>query len=458
MADNERIYLACNGAEGGRHLLAVDSEGNYLWGLQNTTGAADPYHIALESGFIYVLHPKVGWMGGDGKISRVEAQTGVYRQWPGMKSHILPISAIWPEGVMGIDHCDGIAAANGKIYLSSGDPTFFVEDVRDWKELIRKLRTETEYTKRIMAAVDPRTCQKLDAYLAGKEEQERAFATWVGGPRFDSGVMKGFNALLEATDLVAGADKMPIASRRLANRRFLENFFAPAIRPLADGAVHALDIAAGKVIKSWPARLPGALAVAGETLYLVSGGTEILALNLANGEMKTLVSSLSNARGIALGPDEQIFVSVGAPDMQVIVFSTAGQEIRRIGRRGGRAVIGPWQSDGMLHPAGLAVDKKGQLWVMEDYAHPKRVSVWDSRTGALIRDFFGPTQYGASGSAINPRDPNLMVGVACEWRLDPTTGRSVCLGAFDTTYHDFATFREGANGRLFLFTNAMSYG
>jgi len=460
VADDERVYLACNGAEGGRHLLAVDFQGNYIWGLQNTTGAADPYHIAIDGGYVYVLHPKAEWREGGGIISRVDAKSGTYAQWPDTKSHMLAIGNIWPEPGNGVDHCDGIDARNNKLYLSSGDPTFFVEDVADWKALIRKLRDESnQLAKRVMEAVDPRTCQKLDAFLADKEEQNRAFATWTGGPRFDRGVIAGLNRLLDATDVAPGTQNMPPAVRRHKNRLFLEQVFSPALQPLRESAVHVLDIQTGKVIRSWPVFMPTCLkAVSDDLVYVISGGTEVLALNLTDEKTATVIKGLSNASGIATDKEGRIYVSVGEPDMQVIVFNDRGREISRIGRRGGHARIGPWQPDGMIHPRGIAVDREGQLWVMEDYHHPKRVSVWDARNGNLIRDFFGPTQYGASGSAINPRDPNLMVGVACEWRLDSTTGRSVCLGAFDTTYHNFATFREGDNGRLYLFTNAMTYG
>lgn len=112
----------------------------------------------------------------------------------------------------------------------------------------------------------------------------------------------------------------------------------------------------------------------------------------------------------------------------------------------------------MLFPAGVAVDRENHLWVMERDSHPKRVSVWSLADGKLVTDLFGPTQYGASGSAINPRDPDLMVGVGCEWRLDPKTGRSTCVGTFDRQYHSFATFREGRNGKLYLYTIYGQYG
>ena len=72
----------------------------------------------------------------------------------------------------------------------------------------------------------------------------------------------------------------------------------------------------------------------------------------------------------------------------------------------------------MYHPSGLAVDVEGKLWVAESYEHPKCVSVWSMKDGSLDHRLLGPTQNHASGSAINPQDPNLMIGAGCEWRLD----------------------------------------
>jgi hypothetical protein len=84
--------------------------------------------------------------------------------------------------------------------------------------------------------------------------------------------------------------------------------------------------------------------------------------------------------------------------------------------------------------------------------------VWQARAGAdkkegvFLKDFFGPTHYGASGGAINPRDPNIMAGEGCEWRIDPKTGRDVCLGTFAHSHAGAALYAEGDNGRLYLVT------
>ena len=41
----------------------------------------------------------------------------------------------------------------------------------------------------------------------------------------------------------------------------------------------------------------------------------------------------------------------------------------------------------------MAVDAQGRLWVTEAIDSPKRVSVWDTQNGALLKEFFGDAHY-----------------------------------------------------------------
>lgn len=459
VTDGERVYLACNGAEGGRHLLATDFEGHLLWGLQNTTGAGDPEFIAVDQGVAFVLHPKVPWMKGGPLLSRVEAKTGAYIPWPGRKDHLLPAADIWPEGQSGADHFTGLDARDGKLYATAGDVAFFTEDVVDWKAMMTSLKADTPLARRIMAAVNPETTKRLDAFLAGKIEQEKAFFTGNGRPRFDNEVADALNEQLRATDLTPEAAALTGPARAAANRRFLEQALAPGLRPGLPNAFLVLDAGTGKVQKSWPLPFGGALKAASPSLvYVISGGTSVVSINPQDGKLTTVVKDLTKAQGLTVDAAGNLYVSVGEPDMQVLVFDGQGRELRRLGRKGGRAPLGPWQQDGMLYPAGLAVTPDGHLWVCERDPHPKRVSTWNLADGRCLRELFGPTQYGASGAAINPQDPNLMIGVGCEWRMDPKTGTSVCVGTFDRQYHSFATYRTGRNGKLYLYTIHGKYG
>ena len=334
-------------------------------------------------------------------------------------------------------------ARGGRIYLTFSDASFSFTDVADWKAFAKKLQAEdAPLSKRIMAAMGPEMPSRLKRILAGKEPAT-VFAS-NGGRRIDPRFAQAMNELIEAPDLSPETASLPEEARAHANRRLINQFFGSAMKPMAEDALYVLDGHTGKFLKSCPVPLGGAVkAIDEHRILVISGGTTVLAVDPASGQSSPVIKGLVNATGITADSAGNIYVSLDEPDMQVAVFDSAGKETKRIGRKDGRALLGAWQEDGMLHPAGIAVDKLGKLWVMERDRHPKRVSVWSLADGKFVKDFYGPTHYGASGSAINPRDPNLMVGVGCEWRMDPATGKSVCLGAFDRQYHEFATFREG---------------
>ncbi len=124
-----------------------------------------------------------------------------------------------------------------------------------------------------------------------------------------------------------------------------------------------------------------------------------------------------------------IFVGLGHPLHQVQARSAIDTEGFSFvaGKAGGRAPLGPWQSDRMKSIRALALDATGQLWVAEGDAVPRRISVWktDTHEGRLVREFFAPPD---SAVAIHSRDPLLVYAGGCEWRIDPATQRAACLG------------------------------
>jgi DNA-binding beta-propeller fold protein YncE len=221
-------------------------------------------------------------------------------------------------------------------------------------------------------------------------------------------------------------------------------------------AIVVADGASGKALKKIDIAAPGQLVMsAAGRLLAVSEGKAVLAIDPQSGEAKPVVGGLQGATGLAVDAEGRIYV--GGCDNQVKVFAADGKEERTIGRKGGRPAIGPWQGDGMAFIASLVVDPEGKLWVTEANDTPKRISVWDTKSGKRLKEFFGPTHYGASGGAINPRDPNLMVGQGCEWKLDPKTGLGVCTGVFEQRIAGFARFCTPANGKLYLVTSQSTY-
>ena len=96
------------------------------------------------------------------------------------------------------------------------------------------------------------------------------------------------------------------------------------------------------------------------------------------------------------------------------------------------------------------MDSRGVLWVAEKDGAPKRFSGWNVAAGSFVREFFGPTDYGALGGAISPDDPLTMVGSGCEWRLDEKTGRATCVGVFYRGGMANSRFGRGPEGRLYV--------
>ena len=234
------------------------------------------------------------------------------------------------------------------------------------------------------------------------------------------------------------------------------------------GIVAVLDARTAKLLKVVPVPRPGRLhAVSDSLVYVVSQRKEkrpdpdtgeqtqvsvedVVAVNPVTGKTRVIVKGLSNATGVTADAKGRVYVGLGGYENRVKVFSADGKFLKAIGRKGGRPPFGPWQPDGMLAIRGITIGPEGHLWVTEATGSPKRISVWDVESGKLVREFFGPTHYGASGATINPLDPDVMVGEGCEWRINPETGRAKCTGVFDDHYGGAARFCVGSNGRLYL--------
>ena len=108
--------------------------------------------------------------------------------------------------------------------------------------------------------------------------------------------------------------------------------------------------------------------------------------------------SVENPRGLAIDSAGNFYVSDVAASRQCVeVFSPGGSHLRTIGHSGGRRE-GKFDPMAMSNPVSLAVDAEGRLWVAENEIRPKRVSVWDAKTGELVRDYVGTPYYGGGGS------------------------------------------------------------
>jgi hypothetical protein len=222
------------------------------------------------------------------------------------------------------------------------------------------------------------------------------------------------------------------------------------------------DAKAGNVLTTISVEAPGALKTGPDgTLYILSAGKAVLTLAAGAEKPAPVLTGLNNAAALAVDKTGRLYVGLREPDNQVVVYAPDGKPVATIGRKGGRALVGKWTPEGMAFIKDLAIDAEGKLWVCESDSSPKRFSVWDTKTGALVTELFGSAVYGASGGAINPRNPDLMVGQDCAWKLDPTTGRGACLavivrpmagGGVEGNMGAMCNsrFGTGANGRLYL--------
>jgi hypothetical protein len=214
-------------------------------------------------------------------------------------------------------------------------------------------------------------------------------------------------------------------------------------------AIAVVNATTGKVEKTLEVPAPARLLYAGGRLLAVSG-SNVVAVHPESGAVTKILTGLTAPTGLAVDGKGQLYVACNDADSQVKRFTADGTPAGAFGRKGGRPALGQWVADGMRHLQGITVDAEGKLWVAEGLETPKRFCVWDTTTGKLLKEFFGPSHYGASGGTINPLDPNIMVGGGCEWRIDPKTGRGICTGVFEERSAGFARFCRGTNGKLYL--------
>ncbi len=222
-------------------------------------------------------------------------------------------------------------------------------------------------------------------------------------------------------------------------------------------AVLVINAESGELVKRLNVPAPTAIhSRDGKQLLIVSRGAEVLAVDVESGIATSFVRpELAGKSWISAVTSDRagnVYVGIREGDSQVLVYARDGKLVRTIGRNGGRPLQGPWRPDGMIDISAIAVDTAGKLWVMEDNGSPRRVSVWNAAGGEFVTEYLGPTGYGAQGGAINPVDPNLMVGQGIEWRIDPTTGRSRPVQTITTRTMSNSRFGFGPNNRLYLAT------
>lgn len=192
-----------------------------------------------------------------------------------------------------------------------------------------------------------------------------------------------------------------------------------------------VDPATGTAVGSLALHRPAGLACGpGNILYAISS-TQVVALR--HGAWVPVVThGLEAPVGLAVDVAGNIYVSDWGSRMCVEVFSSQGRPLRRIGRMGGRPLVGPYDPTGMFRPWSISVDRAGRLWVAECDNSPRRLSVWNTATGRFLEEFCGSTWYAAMGARVDVLNPAraFVMGNVCEldwnrglWRVTGTLFR-----------------------------------
>lgn len=126
---------------------------------------------------------------------------------------------------------------------------------------------------------------------------------------------------------------------------------------------------------------------------------------------------LVQAGDLSVGPDGSIAIMDLGLDQQAKVFTPAGEPVAELGKKGGRPYFGPFEPSAMSHVRSIAYDAVGNLWAVEHWDYPRRVSVW-GRDGGLVRDYIGNTGYSGVGGHLHYDDPSIAYVGPVEMKLD----------------------------------------
>lgn len=207
------------------------------------------------------------------------------------------------------------------------------------------------------------------------------------------------------------------------------NQWALAVKPgelaasyTLENLVRIFDSETSATKSELPVDAPTALTAMADGWLVLSKG-HLLRL-ASNGKTTPFASEVfPDGYGLSTDTAGNVYLSVRGLDQNVKVFSPEGKLVREIGIKGGRPMVGKYLPEGMLNPGQIAVDGENRLWVPEEGVSPKRTSLWDTKSGKLIREFVGTTSYCGAG-AIDPFDTTIAYSNNTIYRIDLDKGTS----------------------------------
>ena len=235
----------------------------------------------------------------------------------------------------------------------------------------------------------------------------------------------------------------------------------------ARNLIGRFDAKTGAVLGTWEVPAPERLAALADGGLAVMSGGKVLVLK--DGKPgATIAEKLDEPTGVAAF-ENMIFVANAGKLMNVSVFDATGKYVRSIGKEGGRPAKGKYDPLGIYMPGGITVDKTGQLWVSETTDAPKRFSVWDAKTGAFKKEFFGGCEYFAYGF-IDPAKPDEILVHNVLWKIDwksykvtplttiwRKTSPDMMPAMGPGSYSASQKILTAANGRQYLYGNSYAH-
>lgn len=269
-------------------------------------------------------------------------------------------------------------------------------------------------------------------------------------------------------DLIVSEQPGMIAAKAAANLRAIavhKDVLAAAFA--RENAVRRYHPVTGALLSSITIAAPQSLAFTPQGALLILSEGRVLITN-EKGDIRPFTAQThAEAWGLATGPDGLVYLSVRGAEQNVKVFSADGKPLREIGLRGGRPQHGKFIAGAMRNPAGIAIDSRNHLWVTEETNNPKRTSVWNTGSGALIKDLSGTTSYAGTGT-VNPFNPSMGFSDDTVYRLDWKTGASEPIYSvgksgnpddlFPPSVHNLTSRVVQKNGLLYVYTTDSARG
>jgi hypothetical protein len=182
--------------------------------------------------------------------------------------------------------------------------------------------------------------------------------------------------------------------------------------------VLVIDAETGKLDRTFPLAHPAGLTTRDAELFAISDH-KLVKLDLLSGKSTVLATINGKVGDVCASPDGGFWIT-NQTDQVVQLVDAKGAVVKTIGSPGGMKP-GAYDPMKFLNPTGITI-LNGRVWVTEkDRWQPKRLSAYNAASGAVDKEYFGPTNYGAQGGGFDEQDESRWIGQDALWQLDYKT-------------------------------------